>query len=85
MSEAIIVAIITGSISLIGTVITVVATAFAQNRKRDIQQAVMDQKIDDLTIEVRKHNAFAERVPKLEAKVETMQSDINYLKDKLAG
>ena len=71
--ESIIVAIITGLISLIGTVITVIATSNKSTQEMRIAQAVTDEKIQELTREVRRHNDFATRVPVLEAKIEAIE------------
>lgn len=45
--------------------------------KIDRYAAVTDTKIETLTAEVRKHNGFAERIPALEAKVNTLQQEVN--------
>jgi len=78
--ESIAVSIITGVLTLIG----VCVTAWASSKKtRDdvttklqLAQAVTDEKIENLTREVRKHNGFAERLPKLEQKVEDLASQL---------
>ena len=62
MSEAIVVALITGGLSLIGVVITCMATAKKNETAMKVSQAVTDTKIDELTREVRKHNNFAQRM-----------------------
>ena len=73
MSEAIIVAIITGGLTLLGTWLTVSSSneKLLMEMKAEIQtqQAVQDTKIAELTREVRKHNEFAVRVPVLEEQV----------------
>lgn len=66
MSEAIIVAIITGGLSLIGTIVSNNRTAQSMDAKLDKQQAVTETKLEELTREVRTHNNFAQRVPVLE-------------------
>ena len=63
MSEAIIVALITGSLSLAGVVISNFAAARKNASVLQTQQAVTDTKIEDLTREVRAHNHFAQRMP----------------------
>ena len=65
MSEAIIVAIITGGLSLIGVLI-------ANSRS----QAVTDTKLEELTREVREHNNFARRVPILEEQMKVVNHRI---------
>ena len=66
MSEAIIVAIIGGGLSLIGVVVSNNHTAQSMDAKLDKQQAVTETKLEELTREVRTHNNFAQRIPVLE-------------------
>lgn len=66
MSEAIIVAIITGGLSLIGVIVSNIHTAQSMDAKLDKQQAVTETKLEELTREVRTHNNFAQRIPVLE-------------------
>ena len=82
MSEAIIVAVIPGLISLVGTIITVVATSNKTGQEMRIAQAVTDQKISDLTREVREHNEFARRVPVLESQMHDATQRIHDLETK---
>ena len=69
MSEAIIVAIITGGLSLIGVIVSNNRTAQSMDAKLDKQQAVTETKLEELTREVRTHNNFAQRIPVLEEKM----------------
>ncbi len=41
-------------------------------------QAVTDTKIDELTREVREHNNFAQRMPKVETKIDNLEEKVNY-------
>lgn len=66
MSDAIIVAIITGGLSLIGVVVSNNHAAQSMDAKLDKQQAVTETKLEELTREVRTHNNFAQRIPVLE-------------------
>ena len=66
MSEAVVVALITGGMSLLGVVITCLATARKTEKSQAIAQAVTDTKIQELTREVRSHNHFAQRLPVVE-------------------
>ena len=68
--ESIIVALITGGLSLIGVIITSRSSGKKVQQQLEIAQAVTDTKIVELTREVRDHNNFAKRVPVLE---ETMK------------
>ena len=69
MSEAIIVALITGGLSLIGVIVSNNHTAQSMDAKLDKQQAIMDTKLEELTREVRMHNNFAQRIPVMEEQI----------------
>ena len=64
--ESIIVAIITGGLSLIGLVFSNMSSNKQIKSTLNIQQAVTETKLEDLTREVRAHNNFAQRIPVLE-------------------
>jgi len=81
MSEAVMVALITGGISLVGTVLTILATTKKTEESMRISQAVMEQKISDLTREVRKHNGFAERLPVIEEQIKVINHRIDDLEE----
>ena len=66
----IIVALITGGVTLLGVLIS--------NGKA---QAVTDTKIEELTREVREHNHFAQRVPVLEEQMKVVNHRIQDLED----
>ena len=82
MTEAIIVALITGGLSLLGVLITSNKTARDVAAKLDKQQAITDTKLEELTREVREHNNFARRVPVLEELVEVANHRIEKLENK---
>lgn len=75
MSDAIVIALISSIIPLIGTIVTVLYSANKTDEKLKITQAVMETKIEELTREVRLHNDFAQRVPVLETKVEHLEKE----------
>ena len=82
MSEAITVAFITGGLSLLGTIITVL---LANNKTREelkISQAVTETKIVELTREVRAHNNFAMRMPVVEEQIKVINHRIKDLEAK---
>lgn len=76
MSEAIIVAIITGGLSLIGVIVSNNRTAQSMDAKLDKQQAITETKLEELTREVRAHNNFAQRVPVLEEQIKVVNHRI---------
>lgn len=95
MNDAVIVALVSGVLTLIGTVITVLAankqTLSALDKKSELSdaqikaqlerhQAVTDTLIDELTRKVDKHNNLIERTYKLEGEMVEVQHDIRDLK-----
>ena len=72
MTEAIITAVITGGLSLIGVVFTCIATARKNETALQLRQAVTDTKIEELTREVREHNGFARRMPVVEEQIKVI-------------
>ena len=76
MSEAILVALITGGLSLLGVVATCLATAKKNETSMRVSQAVTDTKIQELTREVRLHNGFAQRQPVVEEQIKVMNHRI---------
>lgn len=70
MAESIIVAIITGVLTLVGVLIS--------NSK---SQAVMETKVNELTREVRAHNNFAKRMPVVEEQIRVINHRISDLED----
>ena len=81
MSEAIIVALITGGLSLLGIIYSSNKTAQAMDSKLDKQQAVMETKMDELTREVREHNNFAKRMPVVEEQIKVINHRIDDLEE----
>lgn len=77
--DAIIVALITGGLSLVGVIITCVMSNRKIEKKLEIAQAVTDTKIDELTREVREHNNFAKRMPVVENEIQHIEEDIHKL------
>ena len=68
--DAIIAALLSGAVTLIGVLIA--------NSKSN---AVMEYKIEELTREVRKHNGFAERIPVLEQQMKVANHRIDDLEE----
>lgn len=68
MTESIIVAIITGGLTLLGVLIA--------NGKR---QAITDTKLEALTREVREHNNFARRMPVVEEQIKVINHRLSDL------
>lgn len=81
MTEAVIAAAVTGVLSLIGTIVTVLAANNKTNETLKISQAVTDTKIEELTREVREHNNFARRMPVVEEQIKTINKRLDDLEN----
>ena len=79
MVESILTALIAGGLALIGTVITVAAASRKTEQHIKTHQAVTDEKIAELTREVREHNNFARRMPVVEEKIKNIESKVKNL------
>ena len=69
----VIAAAITGVLSLLGVIITVMSGNRKIEHKLETAQAVTDCKIEELTREVRAHNNFAQRMPVVEEKLKVCE------------
>ena len=78
--SSVIAAAVTGLLALIGVIFTNNASNNKIQMENKAAQAVTDNKIENLTHEVRKHNSFTERVPILEEKVKNLEEDVTNLK-----
>lgn len=81
MSEAVLVAIITGCLTLLGTIMTVREASKRTDENIRINQAVTDTKLEELTREVRLHNNFAQRMPVVEEQIKVMNHRISDLEE----
>lgn len=79
MDNSIIVALITGGLSLVGVIFSNMSSNKKIENQLSVQQAVTDTKIEELTREVRAHNNFAQRVPVLEEKMKVVNHRIDDL------
>lgn len=79
MSDAIIVGIISGVCAIIAALTSSFTTATKVQHELDKHNAVQDEKITELTREVRVHNGFAERLPRLETAIEFLNDRISKL------
>lgn len=79
MSDTVISSLITGSLALVGVIITVWASNSKLQHKMDVDQAVTKTLINELTREVREHNNFARRVPVMEEQLKAVNHRISDL------
>ena len=81
MTEAVIVALITGGLSVLGVIISNIGSNRKIEDALSTSQAVTDCKIEELTREVREHNNFARRMPVVEEQIKV----INHRLEDLEG
>lgn len=100
MSEAVFVALISGGLSLIGVIVTVVATMHKtrndmlqeirqrsddSDAKLDKELALLRAEVDELMREVRIHNDFAQRVPVIEEQINVLNREMKEVKKCVNG
>jgi cell division protein FtsL len=74
MSDAILVAMITSAVTLLGVILSNSKTA-----------AVTNNEIKHLTEEVKKHNNFAQRIPVVEVQLEDLEKRVSALEKRSLG
>lgn len=83
MSDGLIGSLITGGLSLIAVIFTNVSAnkKIVSDIKSEVKtnQAVTDEKITELTREVREHNNFARRMPVVEEQIKVINHKIDDL------
>lgn len=85
MSDGLIGSLITGGLSLIAVIFTNVSAnkKIVSDIKSEVKtnQAVTDEKITELTREVREHNNFARRIPVVEERIKVINHRIEDLEN----
>lgn len=81
MGDDIIIALISGAVTVVGTILTVVLGNQKTNENIKVNQAITDTKIEELTREVREHNNFARRMPVVEEQIKVINHRIDDLED----
>ena len=80
MTDAVIVALITGGLSVLGVIISNIGSNRKIEDALSTSQAVTDCKIEELTREVREHNNFTRRMPVVEQQIVDIKKDIDELR-----
>lgn len=83
MADIVIVALITGGCSVIGVILTNIASNRRVEQQIEKAQAVTDVKLEQLTEEVRKHNSFGDRITTLENRVKELHDRIERMDNRL--
>lgn len=82
--ESIIAAGVTGGLALLGVIITNISSNRKTENQIAISQAVTNEKIENLTKEVTKHNKFAEKVPVMEEQIKVINHRVEDLEKKIS-
>ena len=83
MSDAVVVALISATVTLLGVIInnrmTQQKLVSEIDKQLSVYQARTDERIDELTREVREHNNFARRMPVMEAQMSELTRRVQNL------
>ena len=82
MSTEVIVAVISGAVTVLSVLLSNARAGKDMEAKLDKSQAVTETKLDTLTQEVKKHNDFARRVPVIEEQIKVINHRISDLERK---
>ena len=82
MLESIVVAVITGTFSLLAVIAENRRTLAKTQAEFDKTLAVMKEKMTELTREVREHNNFARRMPVVEEQIKQLNNRVQVLEVK---
>ena len=74
--ESVIASVITGVLALIGIVITNTMSNKEIEKKLEVNQAITNTKLDNLTDEVKSHNSQVQQIPVLAEKVKALESKV---------
>ena len=74
-------AVIVGVLSLIGVIITNSRSNSKMQNEMKTVQAVMEERIEELTREVRIHNDFARRIPVIEEQMKVVNHRVSDLEE----
>ncbi len=85
MSEAIIVALISGGLALLGTIITVLVANAKQTEHMKTSQAVLDVKIEEMKKDIKSHNQYAklfnENIPVIHERIRVLDNRVTRLEN----
>lgn len=88
MSDAIIVALITGGISLLGSVLTIISTSRKQRFEMEKQMALMNNEMNAIKKDIQSHNRYAqmfsENVPAIKQHISDMDRRLEVLERRTA-
>lgn len=88
MSDAILVALITGGISLLGSVLTIISTSRKQQAELDKAMAVMQAEMSAMKEDIKSHNQYAklfsENIPAIKTHMEDVDRRLDNIERRSA-
>ena len=81
MDSSIWVSIISGVLTLLGVILTNNESNRKIEHRLEVSQAITDTKLENLSQEVRKHTEFNMKIPVLEQRILTCESNIKALEE----
>lgn len=85
METSIVVAVISAIVTIATVIINSNTTRSKITAELKVSQAVTDERIKTLTEEVRKHNAFAERIPVMEEQIRVTNRRVDDIEKRLSA
>lgn len=85
MDAAIITSIVTSVFTLIGVIITVVASAGKQKTEMRIAQENQQREIDEIKKQLKEHNNYANTIPVIQTELKFLREDISEIKSKIGA
>lgn len=79
MDPTVLASLITGLLSLAGVMLSNLLSDRRREAAQKIAQAVTDERLEELTREVRLHNNFARRMPVVEEQIKILQHSLENL------
>lgn len=79
MDPTVLASLITGLLSLAGVMLSNLLSDRRREAAQKIAQAVTDERLEELTREVRLHNNFARRMPVVEEQIKSLQHSLEKL------
>lgn len=81
MNPSIVSSLITGILALAGVIVTSIFSNRAIEHKLELNQAVMDTKLDNLANEVRQHSSNVQQIPVIQKQIESLERRVDKLED----
>lgn len=85
METSIVVAVISAIVTIATVIINSNTTRSKITAELKVSQAVTDERIKTLTEEVRKHNAFAEKIPVMEEQIRMTNHRVDEVEKRLSA